>query len=128
MKQSLKQIRSRKGRKQTEEQSSSDKDSDISREALLHDAKKAKRKEPEASKIKKKRKIESERAGVPSPPAAKKRKKRNLTKTGSDLANDNQSSGSNSSQEDSPLLSIPENFNNHITNSSAFIQYLKVII
>ena len=128
MKKSLKPTRSRKGRKRAEEVSSSDKDSDSSRDELLQNIKKAKSKQIEA-KTTKKRKLEPEKASVPSPPATKKRKKRNLTRSDSVLAIDNQSSGSNSSQE-SPQnsSSISSANSNDITQSSEFAQYLKVRI
>ena len=129
MKKSLKLTRSRKGRKRTEEVSSSDKDSDSSRDELLQNAEKPKKcNQSVQPKQTKKRKFEPEKASVPSPPATKKRKKRNLTRSDSDLSNDNQS-GSNSSQ-DAPAnsSSVPSSSanSNDTTQSSEFAQYLKV--
>ena len=128
MKKSLKLTRSRKGRKRTEEVSSSDKDSDASRDELVQNAEKAKKCNQSEAKTTKKRKFEPEKASVPSPPATKKRKKRNLTRSDSDLSNENQS-GSNSSQDAQPnSSSVPSANSNDITQSSEFAQYLKVRI
>ena len=121
MKQSLKSKRSRKGRKSSQEPSSSrTHESEVQTESPPP-LRLVRRKSP---RIKRKRTPEPERDAIPSPPKAKKRKKRNLSSSGSNLS----SSESGSSQGEAPShLQEVRLVNDDITKSSSFAKYLKVI-
>ena len=121
MKPSLKSKRSRKGRKSSQEPSSSrTHESEVQTESPPP-LRLVRRKSP---RIKRKRTPEPERDAIPSPPKAKKRKKRNLSSSESNLG----SSESGSSQGEAPShLQEVRLVNDDITKSSSFAKYLKVI-
>ena len=121
MKESLKSKRSRKGRKSSQEPSSSKTHDFENQTESPPPLRLVRRKSP---RIKRKRTPEPEIDVIPSPPKAKKRKKRNLSSSESNLG----SSESGSSQGEAPSHSQDVRpVNDDFTKSSSFAKYLKVI-